>query len=182
MQDIDRTALVRSHSAAGTWTLDPAASRLQFSAKTMWGLMTVRGELRAMRGEAVVDEDGNIRAHLEVDSASLDTGQSLRDRHLRSADFFNVSEYPRIDIEVDPVTLISETAAQGTAQVTVAGRTQQIGFDATITLSPDSRQAVVETSFVVDRRGFGMTWNLLGIVPPATEVSLHLVYRHDVDS
>ncbi len=54
----DIRTLVRD--AAGTWTLDPAGSTVEFHVKHFWGLITVHGHFERIEGEGTVDEAGNV--------------------------------------------------------------------------------------------------------------------------
>jgi polyisoprenoid-binding protein YceI len=74
------------------WRLDPEGSTAEFRVPTLWGLATVRGRFHRLDGYA--DADGSME--LVIDAASLDTGNRQRDRHLRSADFFDCERHPDV--------------------------------------------------------------------------------------
>ena len=63
---------------SGTWTLDPAASSVTFSAKAMWGLATVKGTFGILSGEGTVAEDGSATGKVAVDAGSVNTRNSSR--------------------------------------------------------------------------------------------------------
>jgi len=87
---------------AGTWTVDPAHSKVGFSVKHM-GVTTVRGEFNEFEGMFEIGEDlASASASGTVKVASVDTNQSQRDDHLRSADFFGVEEHPELAFESTP--------------------------------------------------------------------------------
>lgn len=79
------------------WVIDSAHTTIGFSARHM-GLSTVRG--RFTRFEGAIDYDPedvlSSKARLEIDVASIDTGQEQRDQHLRSSDFFEVETFPKM--------------------------------------------------------------------------------------
>ena len=178
-QDVfDRAALIRDTAAAGEWTLEGPASRIEFAVKHFWGLVTVRGGLTSFGGGAQVNSDGTITASLSIDAASIDSKQNKRDKHLHSGDFFDAERHPRIDVRVDEATLTSPSTATGRGQMTIAGHTEPVSFDATIALSIDGRQATVETTFDVDRTAFGMTWRPLHMAAPTARMTAHLVFGH----
>ena len=79
--------------ARGRWRIDPARSSVEFHAQTLWGLATVKG--RFERYDGTLDLQQNPAIELTIDAASLNTNLGFRDRHLRSADFFDVVEPPR---------------------------------------------------------------------------------------
>ena len=77
----------------GTWTVDPAHSKVGFSVKHM-GIATVRGvfgEFRAPSRSAT-----RSRRRGSVTTASVDTNEQQRDDHLRSPDFFHAEEHPEL--------------------------------------------------------------------------------------
>jgi polyisoprenoid-binding protein YceI len=174
----DSSSHVRDIAASGEWTLDGPASRVVFAVKHLWGLVTVRGHFAGLDGTAQVAADGTMTVSLVIDAASVDTKQNKRDEHLRSARFFHAEQHPRIEVRVDDVTLTSRTAAAARGQLTIAERTQPIRFDATITLSADSRKATVEAALDVDRTAFGITFNPLHMSGAAAQVTARLVFRH----
>lgn len=151
-----------TESIAGSWTIDSAASRAIFSCKTFWGLFTVRGTLGAVSGSGTGAGDGTITGRLVIDAASVKTKHWLRDRHLRSADFFNVREHPNVVVTITAARLNgSELGCQGTVEA--AGRSQNVRFTAHVDSSGPGA-IVLRGELTLDRRSFGMTWNRLGMV------------------
>ena len=65
------------------------------------GVSTVRGEFREFDGALEVGEDGDAPRPRHVKAASVHTNQDQRDEHLRSADFFDVENYPELTVRVD---------------------------------------------------------------------------------
>ena len=177
----DTTAL----AGPSRWTLDAARSSVTLRHKTMWGLVTVRGAFGDLAGQAEIGADGSARGRLEIGAASLDTRNAKRDKHLRSADFFNADEHPHIvavlqraDLAggTDPAGrtgLAGRTGAAGdpvtvTGQLTAAGITRPLSFTATLEEVTESA-VTVRAEAEIDRAQFGMTWNQLGMLRgPAT--------------
>jgi polyisoprenoid-binding protein YceI len=77
------------------WTIDNAHSSVGFVARHM-GLSKVRGQFTAFRGEVEGDPSDltTAKGRFEIDTASIDTGNPDRDKHLKSPDFFDVENYP----------------------------------------------------------------------------------------
>jgi polyisoprenoid-binding protein YceI len=77
------------------WQLDTAHSELAFAVKHMM-VSTVRGRFRTFSAEIDLNERqaGDSRVDVTIDLASVDTGNEMRDNHLRGADFFDVAQYP----------------------------------------------------------------------------------------
>ena len=81
----------------GDYQVDPTHSRLGFAAKHAM-VATVRGQFKVYSGEVHLDEENpeNSWAKVEIDVASVDTGNADRDAHLRTPDFFDIEKYPTI--------------------------------------------------------------------------------------
>lgn len=155
------------------WTLDAAGSSVTLRHKTIWGLATVRGAFGDLAGQAEIGADGSVRGQLEIGAASLDTGNAKRDKHLRSADFFNADEHPHIVAVLQRADLAGRTGHPGdqvtvTGQLTAAGITRPLTFTATLAEVTESA-VTVRAEAEIDRAQFGMTWNQLGMLRgPAT--------------
>lgn len=79
---------------AGTWSIDPVHSNVDFVVRHMM-VSKVRGKFRTFSGTVVTAENpAESSVTAEVDLNSIDTGQEQRDNHIRSADFFEVETYP----------------------------------------------------------------------------------------
>jgi polyisoprenoid-binding protein YceI len=79
---------------AGTWAIDPVHSEIGFVARHMV-VAKVRGRFRDFSGQIVTAENPlDSSATAEINLASIDTGSEQRDAHIRSADFFDVENYP----------------------------------------------------------------------------------------
>jgi polyisoprenoid-binding protein YceI len=174
----DQAQLVQDKAAEGTWALEGEESRVEFAVKTFWGLMTVRGHFSGLDGAAEVGSDGTVTASLAIGAASVDTNQKTRDQHLLSSEFFDAGRHPRMEVRVGTVRLSGPGAATGRGHMAIAGHTQPVDFDATVTLSDDDRQATVETTLGVDRTAFGMTRGPLRMIAPTAQVTVHLVFSH----
>ena len=158
------------------WTLDPARSSVTLRHKTLWGLSTVRGSFGELGGQAEIGADGSARGRLEIGAASLDTGNAKRDKHLRSADFFNADAHPHIVAVLQRAGLGASTGHTGdqvsvSGQLTAAGVTRPLTFTATLAEVTESA-VTVRAEAEVDRAQFGMTWNQLGMLRGPATVSV----------
>ena len=95
------------------WSLDPARTSVDFAVGTFWGLATVRGHFDRFAGTY---ESGPAGAKMEltIEADSLDTGNTGRDEHLRSYDFFDVVPNPHVHFTSTQVA----DAADGTLRIT----------------------------------------------------------------
>jgi polyisoprenoid-binding protein YceI len=144
--------------ATSTWHLDSARSSVEFQVPHFYGLMTVKGHFDDYEG--VLDLRENPAVRLTIEAASVDTKNAKRDKHLRSADFFDVDHHPQ-------VRFISESATLAGDQLKVTGKLQAAGasvpleLDATLRTVDDELQ--IEAEAHVDHRLLGMTWSPAGI-------------------
>lgn len=92
----DTTTLTPT-TLTGDYDLDAVHSRVGFAAKHAM-VTTVRGKFDTYTAEIHLDEENvaNSTARIEIDAASVDTGNEQRDAHVRNADFFEVEKYPKI--------------------------------------------------------------------------------------
>lgn len=173
--------LLGSPDAAGVWNLDSDRSTITFRAKSMWGLMPVKGTFNEFSGDGQVTGDGEVTGggavfgRVDIRADSLRTGIKMRDRHLRSADFFDVEKFPDISIVVTAAEPSGEDGARLRASVTVKGTTLPIELPATVRVLDDGA-ARVTTQATVDRSQFDVGGNLLGMVTKPVTISCDLVF------
>ncbi len=169
-------ALLLGGRAAGVWQLDPAESTLEFRVKHFWGLITVRGRFTKLSGRLIADATGNVTGAIEAESASLTSGNSQRDKHLRSADFFDVANHPTVVFNVDGVEPGGDDILQVTGTLTAAGRSLAVTFNARLS-NASHEHVAVDGEVSVDRRdSFGMTWSPLGIASGTALLVVHAVF------
>jgi polyisoprenoid-binding protein YceI len=87
------TAAVATDLSTGTWTIDPVHSSIGFSVRHLV-VSKVRGTFGTFSGAIVVAEDGTPSVSAEIAIDSVNSGNTQRDEHVKSADFFDVEKYP----------------------------------------------------------------------------------------
>ena len=82
---------------SGDYTIDPAHTRLGFSARHAM-VATVRGAFTEFSGTAHVDtaDPSKSSVSVTINANSIDTGNTQRNGHLLSGDFFETEQYPDI--------------------------------------------------------------------------------------
>jgi len=116
----------------GTWNIDPKHSKVGFSVKHL-GIANVRGEFEEFAGKLEVNEDGQIVASGTVETTSVNTNETDRDNHLRSADFFDAEQYPQITYTSTSITAVDEDTFEIVGDLSLHGITKSITLKAEVT-------------------------------------------------
>jgi polyisoprenoid-binding protein YceI len=148
---------------AGTWSVDPVHSSVEFQVRNM-GIVWVKGLFTDFSGTVEsTGEPGGVRASGTVEVASVDTRSEQRDQHLRGAEFFDVENHPQITFESTRI----EPNAGGlrvVGKLTIKGITRDVQLDATVqgtVEDPWGNQRVgVEATGTVNRRDFDLNWDV----------------------
>jgi polyisoprenoid-binding protein YceI len=165
---------------AGTWTIDPVHSEVGFSVRHMM-VSKVRGKFTQFNGEIVTtDNPIDSVATAEIDLSSIDTGNSQRDDHLRSADFFDVAKTPTMTYRSTGIRRSgSDYVVDG--ELTLRGVTRQVPLKVELNgFGPDAyggTRAGFTATGEINRQDFGVNWNAAieaGGVVLADKVTLHL--------
>jgi polyisoprenoid-binding protein YceI len=123
--------LLRDGTLAGSWALDPARSVIGVKSKSVWGMVPIKGVFREVAGSGAVSAAGDVAGTLTVAAGSIDTKMKKRDEHLRSADFFDVANYPDITFAAEQVTPSGEGVTL-TGTLTVRDRTRPVTLAAKV--------------------------------------------------
>jgi polyisoprenoid-binding protein YceI len=146
---------------AGTWTVDPIHSSVEFHVKHL-GIATVKGQFNEFEGTLEVDGD-SARAHGTVNVASVDTREPQRDEHLRSADFFEVERFPQIAFRSTSIRPLDDEEFEIDADLTIHGVTRSVTLEATLEGSetdPQGKERIgVSASAQINRSDYGMKFN-----------------------
>src|SRR5579875_2188329 len=121
-------SLLRDGTLAGSWTLDPARTEVRLTTRHTWGLRPLHGAFREVRGNGTVTADGAVTGTIVVAAASIHTKNSTRDKHLRSADFFDVEAHPDLTFTVDGASP-ADDGVRVTGRLTIRGQTRPASFD-----------------------------------------------------
>src|SRR5260221_480093 len=140
------------------------ADRERAAAQVLQGGDVARPEGRgeARRGAGTVAPGGAVTGQLVIDAASLSTGNKQRDKHLRSADFFDVARHPRVVLSVRRATLSDAGTLNAEGTFEAAGVAEPVSFTADIVDASPGR-VTLRAQFTIDRSRFGMTWSPLRI-------------------
>jgi polyisoprenoid-binding protein YceI len=146
------------------YAIDPSHSRVGFSVRHLM-VSNVRGEFKKFTGKAFIDErnPSACKVDLDVDPASVDTGEAKRDAHLRSPDFFDTAKFPKL-------TFVSTSVERRGPGWAITGDLTIHGVTKSVTLETDALSGEVKDPWgnarrgahahaKIDRKDFGLTWN-----------------------
>lgn len=113
------------------WAVDPAHSHIGFSVKHMM-FTTVRGSFNQYEATILADPADMTLAEVDfsIDVTSIDTRSADRDNHLRSGDFFDVEQHPKMTFKSTGITRKSGDQYHVTGDLTIRGVTKPVTFDA----------------------------------------------------
>jgi polyisoprenoid-binding protein YceI len=164
------------------WNLDPVHTHIGFSVKHMM-VTTVRGQFREYRGTVRLDPKDFSRSSFEgeIDVASIDTGVADRDNHLRSNDFFDAPNHPKIKFKSSRIEAKGEGEYVVHGDITIRGVTKPIALDVEFhgtSKNPYGKTvAGLTASGSINRKDFGVSFNALletGGVAVGEKVKLEL--------
>jgi polyisoprenoid-binding protein YceI len=152
-------------AAAELYRVDPVHSEVSFQVRHL--VSKVRGRFTEFDGEIRMDREQPERSNVRftVRAASIDTGVADRDTHLRSADFFDVEQFPEIVFEsIDgKVTRKGEDRYTVDGTLTLRGVARELPLDVEfLGFAKDpwgNEKAGFETTLTLNRKDFGMVWN-----------------------
>jgi len=146
------------------WEIDPTHSQVSFAIRVM-SVTTTRGRFSTLRGRLSIDEQNpaNSWVEVEVDAASINTHNILRDTHLRSAAFFAVKKYPTIAFQSTHVEHSGGSTYKVTGNLTLLGITKPITFDVAYSgqsAGSDGRTGLTARA-TINRNDFGLGQGML---------------------
>jgi len=165
-----------------TWTIDGSHTNATFSVRHLM-ISNVRGEFQKVSGAVTYDpakpEATTVKA--EIDVASISTREPQRDTHLRSADFFDAENFPKIAFE-------STAFRRGDKNLELVGKLTIRGTTREVVLAIDGPTAEqtdpwgnvrigASATTKIKRSDFNMTWNTVleaGGVVVGDEISIAL--------
>ncbi len=150
--------------AADTYKIDPSHSEIGFKVRHF--LSKTPGRFAKFQGTIQIDEKDLARSSVEVsiDTASVSTDNDARDKHLRSADFFDTEKFPAMTFKSTSVREVAKGKLEVTGDLTLRGVTKRITFPITnvgVINSPfgDVRAGFIDGTLKINRKEFGVSWN-----------------------
>ena len=153
------------HEGTTLWRLDPAHTQVEFAVRHLM-ISTVKGGFADVQG--VVRMDGARRGRADVDVTigvrSIDTRQSERDAHLRSADFLNAARFPAITFRGRRIEgILAQGDFRLVGDLTIRDITREVVLhvwqEGRVTDPSGNERVGFRARTKIDRTDFGLTWN-----------------------
>lgn len=147
-----------------TYKIDSSHSNVEFSIRHLV-IAKVRGRFTDVRGSLELDDADITRSKIQADivAASINTAEEKRDAHLRSADFFDVENYPLITFTSKTIEPTGGDAYRVTGDLTIHGVTRPVVLqveDLGRATDPWGNPRVAFTARgSLDRKDYGLSWN-----------------------
>ena len=153
------------------WIIEPGHSEAEFRVRHMM-VTWVRGLFKDIHGKLEFDWDNCLHASFEgeIDAAGIWTGEPARDAHLRSADFFDVDNHPKMTFNGRFSERSGATTFIGEVELTIRGVTKTVPLDvhylgewktpfwADGENKGELRRIGFEATTRINRHDFGVSW------------------------
>lgn len=169
----------------GIWKFDPTHTEIRFIARHI-GMSRIHGQFRNFEGAIrVAPRFEDSRIEVVMDAASIDTGVQMRDDHLRSEDFLDVENYPRLRFSSDRLSQVRGDHWVVNGNLTLRGTTSPVeletrylgnrkwqgpGFDSDVRVACDARTTL-------RREDYAVNWQAtlakgIAVVGPTIEIKM----------
>ena len=146
------------------WNVDPAHSSIDFKIRHMM-VSKVKGTFRTFDATIEADVEDLTTATIEftVDVGSVDTRNEDRDNHLRSADFFDAENHPKMTFKATKIIKKSPGEYEVTGDLTIRETTKQETFTLSYLGSGKDPGGNIKAGFEahgsISRSEYGLKWN-----------------------
>ncbi len=146
------------------WNVDPSHSEIGFKVKHMM-FTNVSGKFDQYEGTFLTDGDNFDKAEItfSADVSSINTGNADRDNHLRSADFFDAENYPKLTFKSSSVVRKNDNEYEISGDLSLHGVTKFVRLDAEfgglMTDPWGNSKAAWSLNGKINRKDFGLNWN-----------------------
>ncbi|MBK3494562.1 YceI family protein [Viridibacillus sp. YIM B01967] len=146
------------------YNVDQAHSNLGFQVKHMM-ISKVKGNFGSFTADIDANPEDLTGASIkfEIEVLSINSNNEDRDNHLKSADFFDVEQFPKITFEATKIISIDGGEYEITGDFTIKDVTKSVTFEAEYGgkgTNPWGQEVVAfEAEAKINRKEFGLTWN-----------------------
>lgn len=147
-----------------SWQIDLAHSEVNFTVRHMM-ISKARGQFQKFSGTVEFDPANFAAATavIEIDVNSINTREAMRDNHLRSADFFDIANYPTMTFRSTGVKVLGDAEGQLIGDLTIRGVTKEVTLDVAYAGQAKSPWGTTSSGFSastkINRKDWGLVWN-----------------------
>jgi len=148
------------------WVFDKPHTNVGFSVTHLL-ISEVEGNFKKFTGSVLTNDDNfeNALVEFSVDVNSINTGNSKRDNHLKSDDFFNVKKFPKLVFKSKSFKKVGNNKFKMVGDLTIRGNTKEVELDVKLNgIIKDpwgTTRAGFRISGEINRFDFGLKWNKL---------------------
>ncbi len=159
-------ATVSAFAETSTWDIDPPHSTAHFTVRHM-GISNVTGSFTKVSGEAKIDDADITKSQVKavIDVSSVDTRVEMRDKDLKSPNFFDVEKFPAIEFNSKRITKNGDKV-QLVGNLTIHGTTREVTLNVD-DITPEvadpwgNTRRGFSANTSINRKDFGLTYNNL---------------------
>jgi polyisoprenoid-binding protein YceI len=147
------------------WSIDRTHSEIGFKVKHMM-VTNVYGRFLDFDGEAQIDEETfeNSSFSFNAKIESVDTGNTDRDNHLQSADFFDSTQYPTLTFKSTSIGKVDDQYYRVTGDLTIRDTTKSVTlnveYNGVSMVDPwGQTKKGLSANGKINRKDWGLTWN-----------------------
>jgi polyisoprenoid-binding protein YceI len=167
MSETTRTATIDGVEvpSAGEWEIDAAHTSVNFVARHMM-ITKVRGHFSDLSGTIhVAERPEDSWVEVAIKTASVNTGNEMRDNHLRSADFLDVEKWPELTFRSSKLELTGGNRLRVHGNLTIRTVTRPVvlegEYEGSIADPRGGTRIAFSVKTEIDREDFGITWNMV---------------------
>jgi polyisoprenoid-binding protein YceI len=155
--------LAQTPAATEAWVLDKPHSNVQFKIRHL--MSNVTAGFNDFDAAINLDRANPASSSVEftIQATSVDTGNTNRDDHLRTPDFFDVAKYPTISFKSTSIKAQGKNAYAVTGNLTMHGVTKEVTLPVTFLgfgKAPGGKEkGGFEIETTLNRKDFGIVWN-----------------------
>lgn len=156
--------LIYIYTMVTTWAIDPMHSEIQFRVRHLV-ISNVTGSFQQFEGRIETDQEdfSDASVWFSADIDSIFTGNEQRDGHLKSADFFDAGQYPKLSFESTSLRKVDDDAYILEGNLTLKATTRPVKLDVVYGGSVKDMYGNTKAGFEIkgkiSRKEFGLTWD-----------------------
>lgn len=145
-----------------TWVLDPTHSELTFKVKHMM-ISNVKGEFKDFSIDVIGDDITKAVIKASIQTSSINTNNTDRDNHLKSADFFDAEKYGDLSFTSSSIKHKDDNEYELKGALTIKGISKEVSLEVEfggINKDPwGNEKAGLSFSGKINRKDWGLNWN-----------------------